>query len=579
MTGLMIKKSPSMDIEWKLRETDLSAADLHKFSSELNISPVMCLILHQRGMKTLEDMHFFLNPGLRYLPPLETWSGLEDASHVIGRALDKDWKMAVWGDYDVDGITSVALIKDFFRRRGVDVVPKLPHRVTDGYGLNIHEIENLAREGVKVLITVDCGISNMAEINRAKELGMQVVLTDHHQPGENLPRADAILNPKTESCPHPNLAGVGTAFFLVAALNRTLPGDPLDIRDFLDLVALGTIADLVELDRSNRILVKNGLLLLNNSPRPGINALKEVSGLEASGTIGAGEVGFALGPRINAAGRLDDPAIALELLLTGNVQLAGKLAQQLNRLNDQRKKTENEILRQARDMARTMQDRHGLVLYGPDWHPGVIGIVASRIVDEFNRPCFVLTRDNGLLKGSGRSIQGYDLYQGLHSLASVLEKFGGHSQAAGLSLDPDRLEEFQEGFNMEVRHTLGSAMPRRKISLDAMLDLADITPELLMEIEMLQPLGPGNPRPVFLSKELLVMEQTLFGNNRHVRFTLKDEPSGICLKAIFWRRGEAWGEQDMKGKRLTLAYTPAVNTYRGVTGIRLNIREILHVSG
>ncbi|MFW5731171.1 MAG: single-stranded-DNA-specific exonuclease RecJ [Desulfonatronovibrionaceae bacterium] len=567
-----------MDINWKLREADISFAELHKFSSELNISPVMCLMLHQRGMKTLEDMHFFLNPGLRYLPPLETWSGLDKASRIIGQALDKDRKMAVWGDYDVDGITSVALIKDFFQRRGIDVIPKLPHRVTDGYGLNSHEIENLAREGVRVLITVDCGISNLAEINRAKELGMQVVLTDHHQPGQNLPRADVILNPKTENCPHPNLAGVGTAFFLVAALNRTLPGPALDMRDFLDLVALGTIADLVELDRSNRILVKNGLLLLNNSLRPGINALKEVSGLEDTGTIGAGEVGFALGPRINAAGRLDDPAIALELLLTSNISLAGKLAQQLNRLNDQRKKTENEILSQAREMALSMQDQHGLVLYGPDWHPGVIGIVASRIVDEFHRPCFVLTRDNGLLKGSGRSIQGYNLYHGLSELASFLEKFGGHSQAAGLSLDPDRLEEFRDGFNKNVRRKLGPAIPRRTITLDAMLELPDITPELLMEIEMLQPLGPGNPRPVFLSNKLLVMEQTLFGKNRHVRFTLKDEPSGICLKAIFWRKGQAWSQRDLKGKRLTLAYTPAVNTYRGVTGIRLNIREILQVA-
>jgi single-stranded-DNA-specific exonuclease len=569
--------NPKTTINWLLREPEAPPEEISSLAARLEISPALCRRLYQRGMTTYEDMHFFLSPGLRYLSPLEEWDGLAQAAAIIADSISKHEKIAVWGDYDVDGITSVALIKDFFTRRGLDILPILPHRLEDGYGLNCQEIESLAREDVKTLITVDCGISNLNEVARAVELGMKVILTDHHQPGEALPQAHAIINPKVCSCPHPELSGVGTAFFLMAALNNLLPGEPLDIRDFLDLVALGTIADLVELDRTNRILVKNGLLLLNKAKRPGIRALKEISGIHSRENIGAGEVGFALGPRINAAGRLDDPVMALELLLTHDHELAQKLAQRLNKLNDQRKKTEEQILAQARDMALGMLKNRALVLFDPQWHTGVIGIVASRIVDEFHRPCFVLTRENGLIKGSGRSIKGFDLYKGLCSLSHVLVKFGGHSLAAGLSIEEDRLEDFVRMFDQEVVNALGPEKTPREILLDGRLSFKELTPEFITELELLQPLGPGNPRPVFLSPELAVLDQTLFGKDKHVRFNLKDPSSGICLRAQFWRRGETWGNASIKGKNVVLAYTPVLNTYQGVTSIRLNIREILAV--
>ncbi len=529
-------------------------------------------------MKTYDDIHFFLSPGLRYLSPLEDWEGLNQAAALLAQAVHDNEKIAVWGDYDVDGITSVALIKDFFSRRGLDILPILPHRIEDGYGLNCQELENLAREGVTTLITVDCGISNIKEVNRAAELGIKVILTDHHRPGEILPQAHAIINPKLSSCPCPELAGVGTAFFLMAALNRILPGEKLDMRQFLDLVALGTIADLVELDRTNRILVKNGLLLLGQAQRHGIMALKEASGIDREDRIGAGEVGFALGPRINAAGRLDDPVMALELLLTSDIDLARKLAQRLCKLNDQRKKTEEQILDQARKLALDMLNYRGLVLFNPDWHTGVIGIVASRIVDEFHRPCFVLTSENGIIKGSGRSIEGFDLYNGLCSMSTVLKKFGGHSLAAGLSIEPENLEQFRQMFHLEVVKAMGKEAKTRELVLDAELKFDELTPELIAELELLQPLGPGNPRPVFLSTELLVVDQVLFGKDRHVRFSLRDESSGIMLRAQFWRKGETWGRTSIKGKHVVIAFSPAINHYRGITSIRLNIREILSVT-
>lgn len=565
-------------VKWKLIQDTASPAHIARLAETLEISPALCSILHQRGMTSLEEMQFFLSPGLRYLESLEAWPQLQQAADLIATSLNSGDKIAVWGDYDVDGITSTALLKEFFRSRGIDIRCYLPHRVQDGYGLNMAGIEKLAREGNRTLITVDCGISHHSEISRAKELGMQVVLTDHHLPGSELPPADVILNPQCSPCPYPGLAGVGSAFFLAAALNRTLPGARMDIRNLLDLVALGTIADLVPLDRANRILVKNGLLLLSEARRPGIYALKEVSGLGGADTIGAGQVGFALGPRINAAGRLDDPTQALELLLCLDLQQARTIASRLNTLNNERKKTEESILEKAREQAKQYIDDTGLILFDPDWHPGVLGIVASRLVEECCKPCLVLTRENGLLKGSGRSLSGFDLYQGLYSLRKHLSGFGGHSQAAGLSMDPENLDGLRTDFNRVVRKCLGPGPHQKEIVLDALLGLDKLSPDFLQELELLQPFGPENPRPIFLSPPLKVLDQSLFGRDKHVRFDLKDPESGVKLRGQFWRQGRHMKETSLKGKNLTLAYTPGINIYQGLVSIRLNIREILEVS-
>ncbi|WP_291323550.1 single-stranded-DNA-specific exonuclease RecJ [Desulfonatronospira sp.] len=547
-------------------------------ADQLEISPVLCRILHQRGMTTLDEMQFFLSPGLRYLKPLESWPHLQQAADIIASSVNSHDEIAVWGDYDVDGITSTALLKEFFRSRGIEITSYLPHRIHDGYGLNTAGIEKLAAQGVRTLITVDCGISHHAEIARAKELGIRVILTDHHQPGQELPPADAVLNPRCSPCPYPELAGVGSAFFLAAALNKTLPGPQMDIRDLLDLVALGTIADLVPLDRANRILVKNGLLLLSEARRPGIYALKEASGLGGADIIGAGQVGFGLGPRINAAGRLDDPHLALELLLSRDLQQARTIAKKLNTLNNERKKTEDIILEKARDQAQMYKNDSGLVLFDPEWHSGVLGIVASRLVDEFYLPCLVLTRENGIIKGSGRSISGFNLYQGLCSLKSHLSGFGGHSQAAGLSMQPENLDSLRSGFNNVIKDCLGPGPYHRAMVMDARLGLDELSPDFLQELELLQPFGPENPRPVFQSPPLKVVEQSLFGNDKHVRFHLKDTDSGMQLQGQFWRQGHNLNHMSFKGKLLTLAYTPGINIYQGLVSIRLNIKEILEVS-
>ncbi len=565
-------------VKWKLMQNTASPAHIAGLAETLEISPALCRILHNRGMTSPEEMQLFLSPGLRYLEPLEAWPQLQQAADLTASSVNKGEKIAVWGDYDVDGITSAALLKDFFQLKGVDIRCFLPHRVQDGYGLNLAGIEKLAGEGIKTLITVDCGISHHREISRAKELGMHVVLTDHHLPGSKLPPADVIINPRCVPCPYPGLAGVGSAFFLAAALNRTLPGARVDIRDLLDLVALGTIADLVPLDRTNRILVKNGLLLLSEARRPGIYALKEASGLGGTDSIGAGQVGFALGPRINAAGRLDDPVQALELLLCRDLQKARSIASRLNTLNNERKKAEESILEKAREQAREYKDDAGLILFDPDWHPGVLGIVASRLAEEFHRPCLVLTRKNGLLKGSGRSVSGFDLYQGLFNLKDHLSGFGGHSQAAGLSLEPENFDGLRTDFSRVVRKCLGPGPHQKEMVLDALLGLDELSPDFLQELELLQPFGPENPRPMFLSPPLKVLDQSLFGKDKHIRFYLQDPESGVKLRGQFWRQGRHLKEISLKGRSLRLAYTPDINIYQGLVSIRLNIKEILEVS-
>ncbi|WP_457572059.1 single-stranded-DNA-specific exonuclease RecJ [Desulfovulcanus sp.] len=562
---------------WELKNQPDNVAEIYSWAQKLNISPLLALLLYQRGLTSCEQMHFFLNPGLRYLSPLESWPNLLPAARLIAQSITRGEKLAVWGDYDVDGITATAIIKNFFSRRGYELTHYIPNRLESGYGLNIEGLEQLAGQGVKTLITVDCGISSHAEIARAKELGLKLIVTDHHLPQEKLPPADIIVNPKLGSCPCPDLAGVGVAFLLCAALNTLLPGDKLDIRQFLDLVALGTIADIVELTGENRILVKNGLLLLNEAKRPGIRALKEISGLGESACLGSGDVGYVLAPRINAAGRIGQPELALELLLTEDIQTARTLAKQLDKLNTDRKKIEDEILGQAREQAAQTKDKQGLVLYSPDWHPGVIGIVASRIVDEFYRPCLILTRENGLLKGSGRSIPEFDLYHGLSSLSHILYGFGGHRQAAGLSLVPENLDQLKSLFNQQVTQELGPEPVKPRLVLDAYLDFKDLTPTLLKELELLQPFGPGNPRPIFLGQTLRVQKQRLFGQGKHLGLFLRDEQSKITLRAQVWRKGEKWGQNNLENKSITIAYTPKLSVYNGLVSIDLNIKEILEV--
>ncbi len=557
---------------WTLRSQPPPDTVERDLASSLDISPLLVRLLWARDLHTADDMDLFLSPRLRHLAMPEEWSGLSHAAEVAVQALTLGKKMAIWGDYDVDGITSTALLLLFFKARGMYPEHHIPHRQTEGYGLNIPGIEALAAKGMELLITVDCGISNHQEVTRARELGMTVVISDHHLPDTTLPLADAIVNPKLGSCPCPHLAGVGVAFLLAAVLNRMLPGEHLDMRQFLDLVALGTLADVVELTGQNRILVKNGLGILKEGKRPGIYALKETCGYKPLDVLDEDRVGFGLAPRINAAGRLGHANTALRLLLADDLPQARELARELNTYNTQRRSIGREILKQARDLALEQKNRLGLVLHAPHWHEGVIGIIASKIAETTYRPAIVLTDDDsGGLKGSGRSIPEFHLYEGLAACRDLLAGFGGHNQAAGLRLPRENLQAFRERFDAVASKAFALQIPKPTLLLDAFLGFGQVDCDLLKELELLAPFGPANPKPVFLSPKVTVRNRKVVGMD-HVFLDLRDEDAGVTLRAKAWNQSSAL-PQSVTGKIMQLAYTPKFNEFNGVTSIELVLRD------
>ena len=562
---------------WKPRGDGTAPPAAASMAEELSVSELIVEILANRGLTNLEEMDRFLSPFLRHMAPPSDIPGLTEAAETLARGLAEGRTLCVWGDYDVDGITATALVKEFFAKRGQEVRHHLPNRMEEGYGLNIPYIERLHDEGVDMLLTVDCGISDMEQVARARELGMIVVVSDHHLPGDELPRAHAVCDPRLEDGgPYDDLAGVGVALLLMAALNPLLPGEPVDWRPLLDLVALGTIADIVSLTGQNRILVKNGLLLIKDAKRPGMAALKVVSEYDRQAELGAGQIGFNIAPRINAAGRMGDPEKALNLLLAKDFETAMPIAEELNSINMERRRQEQEIADEAFEQAESMKRMAGLVLFGEHWHPGIIGIVASRVVEKYYRPTFLLCApeaSGGMLRGSGRSIPEYNLHEGLQGVADVLEGFGGHKQAAGMSLAPENLETLRRRFHEQVVETLGPTPLTPTIKLDHELGFANINNTLLKELELLQPYGMGNPEPVFATKPVKVVEYSTFGREReHVKLVLEDVETGVKLPGKAWRSAGTL-TRVVFGRTMRFAFTPKIDRFQGIPKIDLRIRD------
>ena len=591
-----------MPCNWKLLSAEPVPPTIGRLADDLGITRVIAEVLWRRGYDSAQEMDRFLSPGLRHLAPPDSIPGLAEAAKVLARGLAEGRRFCVWGDYDVDGITATALVLDFLRvRLGPEAAPFdgsgqvrhfLPNRARDGYGLNSAGIEALAADGVGLLLTVDCGISAVAEVARANELGLTVVVSDHHLPPGELPPAAAVADPRlcegrscggccTGMC---QLAGVGVAFMLMAALNRLLPGEPADMRQFLDLVALGTVADVVELTAQNRILVKNGLLLIKEARRPGIASLKAYSGYDRLADLGAGQIGFGLAPRINAAGRMADPQIALDLLLAPDIDAANPLASKLDGLNAKRRSEEQGILEEALKQAEEQKDRHGLVLASEHWHAGVIGIVASRVVERYYRPVLMLCREEdgaggAHWKGSGRSIAEFDLHEGLAGLSRLFLGFGGHHQAAGLSMPLENLEALRDGFDLAVEAAIGSAPLKPSLKLDRELGFGEITHTLLKELELLQPFGMGNPEPLFVSPPVLVKDYRTFGSD-HVKLMLAEQlppdqagtHPGALLPAKAWRKASEL-TRDVQGKLMRFAFTPRIDRFDGIPKIELQVKD------
>lgn len=501
-------------------------------NSPSNADNLVQKILISRGVTDMAAMEKFLNPCIKdYMPNPSVMRDMDVAAKIIADSILNNDKIAIYGDYDVDGITSTAIFVKYLRSIGADVVWHLPTREGEGYGLNTGAIDEIARGGARLIITVDCGISGVAEVAYAKSLGLRVVVTDHHSPDAVLPAADAVVNPKRadDTSGLSYLAGVGVAFLTLVATRRELRAR--DVSDdmarriadtnpmnYLDLVALGTICDTMPLVGLNRAFVATGLKVLGLRNNLGLRTLMDVAGIKKPSVYAAG---FALGPRLNAAGRLDSAAPALELLLTDNPLIANDLAHKLHQMNQDRIDIQNAIMVAAGDMAQKCCDagRCSLFVCGDNWHGGVMGIIAGRLKDKYNLPSCVATRSDGGINGSGRSIPGVDLGHIIHDAlaAGIVSEGGGHAAAAGFSLSAENEEKFCEFLEQAVRTQLNGVMPHREIVADAEMDAGGATLKLVNKLNALAPFGQGNPEPTLILNGATLRFATTMGGGAHLR--------------------------------------------------------------
>ena len=488
-------------------------------------------ILSRRGIVDAADVTEFLNPSIKYMPDPSTLRDMDVAVRIIADAILAHDKIAIYGDYDVDGITATAIMIKYLRAMGADVIWHLPTRDGEGYGLNISAIDEIAKNGAKLIITVDCGISGIAEVKHAKEIGLTVVVTDHHSPDDELPPADAVVNPKRsdDTSGVEYMAGVGIAFMTLVALRRELKSRDIsdelreqiantDLREYLDLVALGTICDTMPLIKQNRAFVTAGLKIMNRRQNLGLRVLMDVAGVKNASVYAAG---FVIGPRLNAAGRLDSATPALELLLTDNPLIASDLAIRLDAMNQERIDIQNSIMLRATEMADECRaaGKHSLFICGEKWHGGVMGIIAGRLKDRYNMPSCVATKSDGIINGSGRSIACVDLGCIIHQALSlgILTEGGGHAAAAGFSLDADREAEFCAFLEKAVLEQLNGKTPMGETLVDAEMDATGATLDLVEKMSVLEPFGQGNPEPIFVLHGGMLRFATTMGNGSHVR--------------------------------------------------------------
>src|SRR6202165_2982578 len=481
-----------------------------RLASGLGVPAAVGRVLWARGYREPSQAERFLEPRFEQLPNPFELQGVEAAVSRLQRALAQGERVCVYGDYDVDGVTSTAMLVSVLRKLGGNVEFYVPHRLVEGYGLNTDALTRLAARGTRLLVSADCGVTAVAEIDAASKLGLDVVVIDHHTASQDLPRAVAILNPHQPGCSFPGreLAAVGVAFHLLLALRKRLRDagwfatrpEP-NLREVLDLVALGTIADVVPLTGPNRVLVHFGLKELSRGARVGVLALKSVAQLGA-GDVSCGDVGFKLGPRINAAGRLDDASVGVRLLLCEDPAEARRLAEQLDRANAERPGLQARIATEAIEQASRIKHRLALVVSSPGWHVGVVGIVASRLVDKFHRPALVLADEGGTTKGSGRRIEGFHLYDALASCSMHLTRFGGHRHAAGVTLPTDKVAALADALEAQARAQLDPASLPPRGRCDVELQVGELDVELARQLQRLAPFGVGNPEPVFVCRSL-----------------------------------------------------------------------------
>jgi single-stranded-DNA-specific exonuclease len=566
-------------MKWNVIPYDPLRAD--PLAKALDLPPLVAQMLINRGLYQAEQTLDFFSPTLLQLPPPSLMKDMDKAVNRILKAIQRRERLAVFGDYDADGITATALIVHFLRPFFPEILYYIPHRVREGYGLSGPGISFLKEQGVSLIITVDCGIANHQELELAQSLGLETIVTDHHQiPRKGVPSAAAVLNPKQEGCrfPFKDLAGVGVAFYLIIGLRQALdlegffPEGKPNLRSYLDLVALGTVADVVPLLGVNRILVREGLDVMTRSPHVGLAALKEVSGIQSGKTISSIDVAFRLAPRVNALGRMQEAGGGVRMLITEDGQEARELAQVMNQENSRRQAMEQIMIKEIDEglQARLeVKERKSLVLGSESWHRGILGLVASRLVERWARPVFLFTIEGETAHGSGRSIEGFNLFKGLEALEDYLLGFGGHAAAAGATMRVKDLPDFEQAFETLVQKTIKETDLTPSLTIEGEIDFAGLSKDIAPLLPRLAPFGSKNPEPVLTTRQVRIRSIRLVGNG-HLR--LKVEQKGIIMEGI----GFGLGDRVLNlGDWIDLAYTPFFSDRGPNPFLELRIKDLI----
>ena len=558
-----------MNKKWEYYALDTDKAN--KIAETFQINPIIAGILLNRGIQTEEEIKTFLNPTRNDFHDPFLMPDMEKAIDRLLKAMEKKEKIVIYGDYDVDGITSITVLKSFLEERGLEVKAHIPNRLEEGYGLNKEAIEKLAKEGYPLMITVDCGISGIEEVEYAKSLGMETIVTDHHEPLENLPEAVAVIDAKRKDNHYPfnQLAGVGVVFKLIQAFGIRLGLEEKEYLKYLDIVCVGTISDIVPLVDENRVIAKLGLRLVERTRNIGLRALLNASGYKR---IDSNAISFGIAPRINACGRMGYQEEALKLFLTKDEKEAEVLTQKLNSYNLQRQETEKRIYAEALQMLEKEkpEDRNVIVLGGDNWHHGVIGIVASKITDMYFKPSILLCFEDQIGKGSGRSIPGFDLHEALCQCSSSLERFGGHAMAVGLSVKKEDFETFKNKMEQVAsKQNIQEMLP--VIYLDGQITLKDMNRMLVDQLKLLEPFGEANKMPLFVYQNLKINSIRALSEGKHLKLTLKDE--GYLINAIGFNMGSL-AEEYLIGDKVDIVGVLEVNSFNGKDTIQINLKDI-----
>ncbi len=563
-----------MDLKWVVEDI-IDKAKASILASELNAPTIIAQIMMRRGILTKQQARKFFRPSLEHLYDPYLMKDMSEAVERLRRAVLSDEEILIYGDYDVDGITSVSFLYLLLKELGAHVTYYIPDRQDEGYGLSEQGIEEAKQKNVSLIVTVDCGITGHEEIKQATEASIDVIVTDHHEPGMTRPEAVAIVDPKQHDCPYPfkQLAGVGVAYKLAQGLLRRLGIDESILENYIELVAIGTSADIVPLIEENRIFVKIGLQRLNDSENTGIKALIKASGLN-SRSIGTGQIVFILAPRINAVGRMGDAERAVRLLTTTNEREAKEIAEVLENENRHRKNVDEEAFHQAVLQADSVYNdhQHSLVLHQEGWHTGVIGIVASRVVEKYYRPTILISIEDGIGKGSARSISGFDLYEALKQCDDLFVAFGGHKYAAGLTIEANKIDSFKKRFEEIARHELTADDLIPTLSIEAEIRLSDIDDTFVKWLKLFAPFGPQNMRPVFISRGLQIVGTPMIVGKNHLKFKVRQD--GRVLDVIAFNMGELLYRLSPGEANLDMAYVIDENEYMGRRSIQLRAKDL-----